>query len=54
MKAGTPVITSPLLQGTIGAHGIIIADPENLSDTVAAFHIALGTTLDGRHASGRA
>lgn len=42
MKAGTPVITSPLLQGTIGAHGIIIADPENLSDTVAAFHIALG------------
>lgn len=49
MKAGTPVITSPLLQGTIGAHGIIITDPENLSDTIAAFRVALGNDA-GREA----
>lgn len=49
MKAGTAVITSPLLQGTIGGHGLIIGNPENLSDTVAAFRVAMGSDV-GRNA----
>lgn len=49
MKAGTAVVTSPLLQGTIGGNGIIIADPESLTDTVAAFRIAMGCDV-GREA----
>lgn len=42
MKAGTAVITSPLLEGTIGGNGLIISDPESLVDTVATFRIAMG------------
>lgn len=47
MKAGTAVITSPLLRGTIGGHGLIISDPESLSATAAVLRIAMSCD-DGR------
>jgi glycosyltransferase involved in cell wall biosynthesis len=45
MKAGTPVITSPLLEGTIGGNGLIISDPESLTFTVTTFRIAMGNDV---------
>lgn len=41
MQSGTPVITSPLLKGTIGGHGLIIEDPESLEHTSDILRIAM-------------
>lgn len=41
MQSGTPVITSPLLKGTIGGHGLIIEDPESIENTSDVLRIAM-------------
>ena len=45
MQSGTPVITSPLLKGTVGGHGLIIKDPENVVNTVQVLSNAMNTDL---------
>ena len=47
MKSGVPVITSPLLSGTVGGIGHIIENPESFKDTEKTLREAL-TTLDAR------
>ena len=37
MKCGTPVITSPLLKGTVGGNAVILEDPTNQQQTVEVF-----------------
>jgi glycosyltransferase involved in cell wall biosynthesis len=46
MQSGTPVITSPLLKGTIGGHGLIIDDPESIKNTSDILRIAMGQDLE--------
>jgi glycosyltransferase involved in cell wall biosynthesis len=46
MQSGTPVITSPLLKGTIGGHGLIIKDPENVLNTTQVLRIATGQDFE--------
>ena len=46
MQSGTPVITSPLLKGTIGGHGLIIENPESLDNTSDVLRIAMGRDLE--------
>ena len=46
MKSGTPVITSKLLEGTIGSNGYIIQNPESIDETVDVITNALSNTLD--------
>lgn len=41
MQSGTPVITSPLLKGTIGGFGLIIEDPESTLNTTRILRIAM-------------
>ena len=41
MQSGTPVITSPLLKGTIGGHGLIIEDPTSINNTIDILRIAM-------------
>ncbi len=41
MQSGTPVITSPLLKESIGGNGLIINDPESVSDTSNILRIAM-------------
>lgn len=41
MKSGVPVITSPLLSGTIGGNGYIITNPKNIEETAAVMRQAL-------------
>lgn len=33
MRCGTPVITSPLLEGTVGGNAVILNDPKSISET---------------------
>jgi len=42
MKAGTPVISSSLLEGTIGGNGRIIKNPESVSEIEKVLSIAMG------------
>jgi glycosyltransferase involved in cell wall biosynthesis len=42
MQSGTSVITSTLLKGTIGGHGLIIEDPESIDNTSDVLRIAMG------------
>jgi glycosyltransferase involved in cell wall biosynthesis len=37
MKSGIPVVTSALLDRSIGGNGFIINDPTNINETVATF-----------------
>jgi alpha-1,3-rhamnosyl/mannosyltransferase len=46
MQSGTPVITSPLLKGTIGGHGLIIEDPESVANTSDILRIAMSQGLE--------
>lgn len=46
MQSGTPVITSPLLRGTIGGHGLIIEEPQSLNNTIDILRIAMGDDLE--------
>lgn len=46
MQSGTPVITSPLLKGTIGGHGLIIEDPESIENTSDVLRIAMDQDLE--------
>jgi glycosyltransferase involved in cell wall biosynthesis len=41
MKCGVPVLTSSLLEGTIGGNGYIIEDPESIESTADALRRAL-------------
>ena len=45
MQSGTPVITSPLLKGTIGGHGLIIKNPENIANTKQVLRKAISKDL---------
>lgn len=49
MQSGTPVITSPLLRGTIGGHGLIIEEPQSLSNTIDILRTAMGDDLERNH-----
>ena len=47
MKVGTPVITSPLLEGSIGTgNGYIINNPESIEDTELTIRKALNNNLE--------
>jgi glycosyltransferase involved in cell wall biosynthesis len=46
MKSGTPVITSKLLEGTIGGNGYIIQDPESIDETADVLVSALSNAMD--------
>jgi glycosyltransferase involved in cell wall biosynthesis len=46
MQSGTPVITSPLLKGTIGGYGLIIENPESIDNTSNVLRIAMGQDLE--------
>jgi len=45
MQSGTPVITSSLLKGTIGGHGLIIKNPENVPNTKEVLRNAMSKDL---------
>ena len=46
MQSGTPVITSPLLKGTISCYGLIIEDPESILNTTKVLRIAMSQDLE--------
>ena len=48
MMCGTPVITSPLLEETIGGHGVIIGDPTSVRETAQVLRKVLLTAEDDR------
>lgn len=49
MQAGTPVITSPLLEGTIGGNGLIISDPQSVAETSKVLRQSLSEDSLTRH-----
>ena len=41
IKSGTPVVTSPFLEETVGGHAIILEDPTSRAQTVQALRRAI-------------
>lgn len=56
MKCGTPVVTSPLLEETVGGHAVILEDPTSRPQTAAVLDDILShpERRDERGAKGRA
>ena len=53
MMCGTPVISSPLLEETIGGNGVIISDPTSVQETAQVLRNVLLTTEDDRQRAAR-
>jgi alpha-1,3-rhamnosyl/mannosyltransferase len=44
MRCGTPVVTSPLLQETVGGHAVIVRDPTSRDDMARTFRRVISDT----------
>ncbi len=52
LRCGTPVVTSPLLEETVGGHAVIVQDPTSSEDMADTFRrIIPDTALRDRHAA---